>query len=40
VPLADRLEPRQPGRLGRQVWVAEDFDDLPADILAGFEAED
>jgi prevent-host-death family protein len=41
VPLADRVEGRQPGGWEGKVWVAEDFDEpLPADILASFEGKD
>lgn len=31
---------REPGRLKRQIWMADDFDTLPADILAAFNGED
>jgi prevent-host-death family protein len=30
---------REPGLLKGQVWIAEDFDEWPEDILAAFEAD-
>ena len=32
-------EPRQPGGWEGQVWIADDFDELPDDLLAAFEGE-
>lgn len=41
VPLPAAREPRKPGALKGQIWVADDFDDpLPPEILAGFMGED
>lgn len=41
VPLREVQEPRKPGALKGQIWVADDFDDpLPHDILAAFMGED
>jgi prevent-host-death family protein len=34
----DRL-PRKPGAWAGQVWIADDFDELPADLLAAFNGE-
>lgn len=32
-------EPRRPGALKGQIWIADDFDELPPEILAAFEGE-
>ena len=29
-------QPRRPGALRGQIWIADDFDDLPADLAAAF----
>lgn len=40
VPLAEKREPRKPGALKGQIWIADDFDDpLPPEILRGFMGE-
>jgi prevent-host-death family protein len=40
VPIREVREPRKPGALKGQIWIADDFDDpLPPDILAGFMGE-
>jgi len=31
--------PRRPGALKGQIWIADDFDELPADIAESFGAE-
>jgi prevent-host-death family protein len=33
------LAPRQPGRWSGQVWMSEDFDDTPNDLLRLFEGD-
>ena len=33
-------EPRTPGAWKGRVWVADDFDELPPDVLAAFYGED
>lgn len=40
VPYAEEDEPRTPGGWEGRVWIADDFDELPADLLAAFEGED
>jgi len=40
VPIPRRTEPRKPGGWEGRVWMAPDFDELPPDVLAGFEGED
>jgi prevent-host-death family protein len=37
VPLARSTGRRQAGAYRGQMWIAPDFDELPADVLAGFE---
>ena len=32
-------EPRKPGDMEGQIWIADDFDELPDDLLAAFEGE-
>ena len=32
-------EPRRPGLWAGQVWLADDFDETPADLVAAFEGE-
>ena len=40
VPFEPRREPRQPGLMKGQIWIAEDFDEpLPEEILAAFRGE-
>ena len=39
VPLARPNKPRQPGFLKGKIWIADDFDEWPEDILASFEAD-
>ena len=36
-PSAKYASPRQPGALAGRIWLAEDFDELPPDILAAME---
>ncbi len=33
-------EPRKPGAWKGRVWIADDFDELPPDLLAAFYGED
>jgi prevent-host-death family protein len=40
VPYRANRRRRQPGAWRGQVWIADDFDELPADLLAAFEGED
>jgi prevent-host-death family protein len=40
VPYSESDEPRAPGGWEGRVWIADDFDELPADLLAAFEGED
>lgn len=40
VPYAEEDEPRAPGGWEGRVWIADDFDELPPDLLAAFEGED
>lgn len=40
VPYALPRTPRRPGRLGGTVWVAPDFDETPAGVVADFEGAD
>jgi len=40
VPVEASQEPRTPGAWKGRVWIADDFDELPADILAAFSGED
>ena len=40
LPFAPRREPRQPGLLKGQIWIADDFDEpLPEEIMAAFRGE-
>lgn len=39
VPLVQGGERRQPGTLKGQIWMAEDFDELPSDIAEAFGLE-
>jgi prevent-host-death family protein len=39
VPVARRKVPRQPGRWRGQIWMAEDFETLPPEILDAFEGK-
>jgi prevent-host-death family protein len=40
VPFEPRREPRKPGLMKGQIWIAEDFDDpLPEEIMAAFRGE-
>jgi prevent-host-death family protein len=37
LPFEPRREPRQPGLMKGQIWIADDFDDpLPEEIMAAF----
>lgn len=40
VPFSALRSPRQPGALKGQIWMADDFDDLPDELLRAFEGED
>ena len=33
-----RSQPRRPGRLRNKLWVAEDFDETPLEIVEAFES--
>jgi prevent-host-death family protein len=40
VPFEPRREPRRPGLMKGQIWIAEDFDEpLPEQMLAAFRGE-
>jgi prevent-host-death family protein len=39
VPVARHVQPRVPGKWRGKVWMAEDFDQLPDDILDAFEGK-
>ena len=40
VPFEPRREPRKPGLMKGQIWIAEDFDEpLPEEIMAAFRGE-
>jgi prevent-host-death family protein len=39
VPVKRRTKPRVPGKWRGKVWIAEDFDELPSDILDAFEGK-
>ncbi len=40
VPYEESLEPRKPGAWKGRVWIADDFDELPPDLLAAFYGDD
>ena len=40
VPIAHQAQPRVPGSCRGQITMADDFDELPADLLAGFNGEE
>lgn len=37
VPYTKPRLPRRPGRLSGRVWIAPDFDETPAEVIADFE---
>jgi prevent-host-death family protein len=39
VPVKRRTKPRVPGKWRGKVWIADDFDELPNDILDAFEGK-
>jgi prevent-host-death family protein len=39
VPVVRRNKPRQPGKWRGKLWIADDFDRLPDEILAAFEGK-
>ena len=40
LPFEPRREPRKPGMMKDQIWIADDFDDpLPEEIMAAFRGE-
>lgn len=39
VPYAEDVSPRQPGGWSGRVWIAEDFDELPAEVARAFRGE-
>lgn len=39
VPASASSEPRTPGYWRGQIWMADDFDELPDDIAAAFDGE-
>ena len=39
VPLPRPTKPREPGFLKGKIWMADDFEEWPEDILASFEAD-
>ena len=40
IPYEESLEPRKPGGWEGRVWIADDFDELPPDLLAAFYGEE
>lgn len=40
IPYIESDEPRKPGAWKGRVWIADDFDELPPDILAAFYGDD
>lgn len=40
VPYTRRREPRVPGRLRGQIWMADDFDETPQWLIDAFEGND
>lgn len=40
IPYVESDEPRKPGAWKGRVWIADDFDELPPDILAAFYGDD
>lgn len=40
VPLSTAKQPRKPGGWQGQIWIAEDFDELPAEELAAWYDDD
>ncbi len=39
VPYHPRTEPRRPGRWKGELWVADDFDHTPEEVIAAFEGD-
>lgn len=39
MPLGESARLREPGDLKGKIWIAEDFDELPAEVLESFYAE-
>ncbi len=39
VPYDARKEPRRPGRWKGKLWVADDFDHTPEEVIAAFEGD-
>lgn len=39
VPFRELRQPRKPGRLAGNIWIAPDFDETPEDIIAAFEGD-
>ncbi len=39
VPYSARKEPRKPGRWKGKLWVADDFDETPEEVMAAFEGK-
>ncbi len=39
VPYSARKEPRKPGRWKGKLWVADDFDVTPEEVMAAFEGK-
>ncbi len=37
VPYEERKSPRKPGRWRGKVWIAEDFDETPQEVIEAFE---
>ena len=37
-PYDQRSQPRRPGRLRNKLWVAEDFDETPLEVVEAFES--
>lgn len=39
-PVPAERKPRQPGALAGRIWIADDFDETPADIVTAMEGGD
>jgi prevent-host-death family protein len=39
IPYVERIAPRVPGLLRGQIWIADDFDETPEDLIASFYGE-
>jgi prevent-host-death family protein len=39
-PTSTERKPRRPGGLAGKIWIADDFDETPADVIAAMEGGD